>query len=112
LRQLSESIRKETGKNNPVIGQGDASVGKKNIFDNIFLCNFVRFNLRFFILRSFLFPACPSLPSRKAARVSQSDNSARVTKTRALNVSIEAPLQENPWYNGKDFALIMLPHSA
>lgn len=57
LRRLSESIWKETGKSNPVIGQGDAIV------------------------------ACPSLPSRKTIRSSQGDNTARVTKTQTINVT-------------------------
>ncbi|XP_012225822.2 mitogen-activated protein kinase 15 isoform X1 [Linepithema humile] len=74
LRRLSENIRKETSKNNPVIGQGDATV------------------------------AYPSLSSRKAVRSSQSDNSARVTKTRGMNVSIEAPVQENLWHNVRNVA--------
>ncbi|XP_025268161.1 mitogen-activated protein kinase 13 isoform X2 [Camponotus floridanus] len=62
LRRLSESIWKESSKSNPIIGQGDAIV------------------------------ACPSLPNRKTIRPSQSDNIARVTKTRTINVM--APVQE------------------
>ncbi|XP_077274366.1 extracellular signal-regulated kinase 2 isoform X2 [Temnothorax americanus] len=60
LRRLSESIRKETRKNNLVIGQGDTIV------------------------------ACSSLPNKKTIRPSQDDNTARgVTRTQTVNSSVE-----------------------
>ncbi|XP_071635970.1 extracellular signal-regulated kinase 2 isoform X3 [Temnothorax longispinosus] len=60
LRRLSESIRKETSKNNLVIGQGDTIV------------------------------ACSSLPNKKTIRPSQDDNTARgVTRTQTVNNSVE-----------------------
>ncbi|XP_043252937.1 mitogen-activated protein kinase MKC1 [Colletes gigas] len=90
IRRLSEHIRKETNNYNPVIGQGDATVGKNLVHS----CQ----DLRKERGRSDSYePSClearAQLPSRKAMRQSQIDSGERITKTRTISTSTEPQTQ-------------------
>ncbi|XP_076173587.1 extracellular signal-regulated kinase 2 isoform X2 [Ptiloglossa arizonensis] len=92
IRRLSEHIRKETAGNNynPVIGQGDATVGK-NVAHSYQ-------DLRKERGRSDAYePSClearGQLPSRKTMRQSQIDSGERITKTRTISTSMEPQTQ-------------------
>ncbi|XP_017878843.1 mitogen-activated protein kinase 15 isoform X2 [Ceratina calcarata] len=88
IRRLSEHIRKETLSNNsnPVIGQGDATVGKN--FTHSYQ------DLRKERGRSDAYDPCclevrVQLPNRKTTRHSQIDSGERITKTRSISMSAE-----------------------
>ncbi|OAD61276.1 Putative serine/threonine-protein kinase C05D10.2, partial [Eufriesea mexicana] len=92
IRQLSEHIRKETvsSSSNPVIGQGDAIVGKN-------LTHSYQ-DLRKERGRNDTYePSCfevrTQLPNRKTMRQSQIDSGERITKTRSISMSIEPQTQ-------------------
>ncbi|XP_076672042.1 extracellular signal-regulated kinase 2 isoform X4 [Andrena cerasifolii] len=88
IRRLSEHIRKETAVDNcnPVIGQGDAAVGRDPARSYQ--------DLRKERNRSNVYePSClearAQLPSRKTSRQSQIDSGERITKTRTISTSME-----------------------
>ncbi|CAK9830316.1 Mitogen-activated protein kinase 15 [Anthophora retusa] len=92
IRRLSEHIRKETvsGNSNPVIGQGDAAIGKN-------LAHSYQ-DLRKERGRNDTYhPSCldvrAQLPSRKTTRHSQIDSGERITKTRSISSTVEPQTQ-------------------
>ncbi|XP_076239243.1 mitogen-activated protein kinase 15 [Calliopsis andreniformis] len=92
IRRLSEHIRKETTGNNynPVIGQGDATVGRN-------LAHSYQ-DLRKERARSTVYePSCyedrTQLPSKKTTAQSQIDSGERIAKTRTTSTSMEPSVQ-------------------
>ncbi|KOC69084.1 Putative serine/threonine-protein kinase C05D10.2 [Habropoda laboriosa] len=92
IRRLSEHIRKETvsSNGNPVIGQGDSTVGK-NLAQSYQ-------DLRKERGKSDAYePSCLEVraqqPSRKTTRRPQIDSGERITKTRSISSSVEPQIQ-------------------
>ncbi|XP_015436934.1 PREDICTED: mitogen-activated protein kinase HOG1 [Dufourea novaeangliae] len=92
IRRLSEHIRKETAVNNsnPVIGQGDATVGK-NLTHSY--QDLRKGRGRNDVYEPSCYDARAQLASRKTTRQPQIDSGERITKTRTISTSMEPHTQ-------------------